>query len=282
MIGRGPGDGGDVPPTVASRIGELCDRFEVDWRAGRRPRIEEILEAEPDAWQAGLLRQLLVVELAYRRHAGEAPGSEEYRRRFPGFAESIDEAFERGARGADDVTKASGTADGTQTFTPPPSVPRSGPGPVASTEEQLTFDGDDDAHAVGSRNRSFGDYELLKILGRGGMGVVYRARQLSLNRSVALKLIRPHGLAPADGLRRFQNEAEMVATLDHPHIVPIYEVGRHQDTRYFSMKLVEGSNLDRTLGDYQDAYHEAAQLAATVAEAVHHAHQRGVLHRDLK
>jgi tRNA A-37 threonylcarbamoyl transferase component Bud32 len=134
----------------------------------------------------------------------------------------------------------------------------------------------------GTRIRYFGDYELLKVLGRGGMGVVYKARQLSLNRPVALKMLRAGILAAEDDLRRFQNEAEAVALLDHPNIVPILEVGQYQGQRYFSMKLIVGPSLDRKLGEYTTNPKAAARLIRTLAEAVNHAHRRGILHRDLK
>src|SRR3954471_16149694 len=127
-----------------------------------------------------------------------------------------------------------------------------------------------------------GDHQLQDVLGGGGMGVVYRARQVSLDRPVALKMIRAGVLAGDDELRRFQNEAEAVALLDHPGIVPVYEVGEHDGQRYFSMKLVQGGNLAGRLDAYHDDPRAAAALLAEAAEAVHHAHVRGILHRDLK
>jgi tetratricopeptide (TPR) repeat protein/tRNA A-37 threonylcarbamoyl transferase component Bud32 len=142
------------------------------------------------------------------------------------------------------------------------------------------------AQADGSVTRRkvhyFGDYETISILGQGGMGVVYKARQLSLNRLVALKMIRNAEFASEDQVRRFQNEAEAVATLDHPGIVPIYEVGTYEDQRYFSMKLVEGQGLDKKLGELAKDPRTAARIVAEVADAINHAHQRGILHRDLK
>jgi tRNA A-37 threonylcarbamoyl transferase component Bud32 len=136
--------------------------------------------------------------------------------------------------------------------------------------------------ARGVMVRYFGDYEIKKELGRGGMGVVYQARQVSLNRPVALKMIRAGVLADDAELRRFQNEAEAVALLDHPGIVPVYEVGDHDGQKYFSMKLIEGANLAEQLAAFNDKPRVAATLLAEVAEAVHHAHMRGILHRELK
>ncbi len=128
----------------------------------------------------------------------------------------------------------------------------------------------------------FGEFEILGVLGRGGMGVVYKARQQELDRVVALKVLGAGMLAEPDELRRFQREAEALAALDHPNIVPILAVGEFDGRRYFSMPLISGGSLAGHLERYQSDPKSAALFMIEVARAVQHAHQRGILHRDLK
>jgi WD40 repeat protein len=242
--------------------------------------------------------------------AGQAPDRQELLARHPDLASELAEFFAEQDRFHRLVAplRPESTDPGGSFTRPPagPTDPRPGePGPASTppTEPGMCGAAEAQAHPLAetrdssspartnrdgidlprwTKVRYFGDYELMRELGRGGMGVVYRARQVSLNRLVALKMIKAGVLADGDDLRRFQNEAEAVALLDHAGIVPIYEVGEHDGQRYFSMKLVAGGSLADRLAPYKDDPRAAALLLADVAEAAHHAHMRGILHRDLK
>ena len=125
-------------------------------------------------------------------------------------------------------------------------------------------------------------YDLIEEIGRGGMGVVYRAMQHGSQRQVAVKMILAEQAATPGMLERFRAEGEAIASLDHPHILPIYETGEIDATPFYSMRLVSGGTLRECVADFRAQPRRAATLMATVARAVHHAHERGILHRDLK
>ncbi|HCK53628.1 MAG TPA: serine/threonine protein kinase, partial [Planctomycetaceae bacterium] len=153
---------------------------------------------------------------------------------------------------------------------------------VAAEFSTLAFDNDGPTASPVTMPSSIGEYELLEELGRGGMGVVYRAHQSSLDRDVAIKMVlRGDWASPVD-LARFRAEAESAARLEHPNIVPIYEVGEHEGLPYFCMRLIDGVTFSQKLANGPMDSREAAELMLPVCRAIAAAHHEGILHRDLK
>jgi eukaryotic-like serine/threonine-protein kinase len=267
-----------VPVNAFIRIDVVCDRFEDEYRAGGNPGLASYLAGVPPELLLPLFRNLLSLDFEYRHRRGELPNVERYREQFPDLGDIIDSVCrpltERPISGSTRVPETGGNEEAD----PDRDAGLAGlgevnAGPTASWG-RLRPTEFNDLKAAG--------YEVRRLLGQGGMGVVYEAHQLSLNRPVAIKLIRSGSFASESELRRFQNEAEAVAQLDHPHIVPIYEVTQHRGRHFFSMKLIAGAGLDKRLAEFADDLRGIARLVSTIAEAIHHAHQRGILHRDLK
>jgi serine/threonine protein kinase len=272
MAEESPGDFGRLTPSQARRVDALCRRFEVEWRSGREPRIEDYLTEADDLEREVLLRELLVLELELRQGRGERPGPRQYRERFPGHTALVDAAFD------DAESRSPGRgADGDATVSYPP-VPPDGTGNRASTAD----DSDRDRAAPGGSGYPVPGYESLGELGRGAMGVVYKARQVRLRRVVALKVILSGTHASPRELARFRIESEAVARLQHPNIVTLYEVGEYGGLPYFSLEYVAGGSLADMLDRTPMPARQAARLVELLARAIHAAHQQGIIHRDLK
>ncbi|MDX1926984.1 MAG: serine/threonine-protein kinase [Pirellulaceae bacterium] len=171
--------------------------------------------------------------------------------------------------------------DATQIFNRVPSgydqtLDGSGLGPANGSSPEAI------AQAISKLNSDFGEYELLGEIARGGMGVVFKARHKRLNRLAAIKMIRSGKLSSREDIQRFYIEANAAAQLDHPGIVPIYEIGEHEGQPFFAMKFIEGGSLAQHIEKLRSNKHKLVEFVAKIAEAVHHAHQRGILHRDIK
>jgi serine/threonine protein kinase len=254
--------GGDsLSPSLVERIDEVCDRFEAAWKSARtaeqRPRIEDYLSAAQEPDRSALMRELLSLEMAYRRRERETLVEEEYRERFPGHGNLVRAIF-----ATEVVEEQSNERTG-------PWAPERFAGPVPS-------------EPVAPGLPIVSGYEILEELGRGGMGVVYKARQISLKRLVALKMIKGGSLADSEQVRRFRVEAEAVARLQHPHIVQIHDIGEYNGLPYFCLELMSGGSLLEKLQDGPLPLRTAAGLVEQLAQAMHYAHGQGVVHRDLK
>ena len=262
-----PADASDLQ--VARVVDALCDKFEGDLGANQLPVIETFLvELQPEA-RAALLVELLGLELDYRLARGQQPDLGEYAARFPEFPiAQLENIFNLAARNTKTTPTPIGGVDSRL------QTGLSLTNGVGTTDETV---------AGGVRRvRYFGDYELLREVARGGMGVVFEAQQRSLNRPVALKMLLSGRLASREEVARFHREAEAAARLEHPNIVPIYEIGTDGDQHYFTMGFVTGPSLSAQLMGGPLEPRVAAVLVREVALAVQYAHERGVVHRDLK
>ncbi len=246
-----------LTPDQRAIVEERVQRFNGAWQKGERPEIARYLPAESPV-RAAVLIELVYVDLERRFNVDEPRRVASYLAEFPALAEDPRQISELAAVENELRKRFAATA-------------------TRAPEETQQF-----GPATGDNVRYFGDYELVEEIARGGMGVVYKARQVSLNRIVALKMILAGQLASEREVQRFYTEAQAAANLQHPNIVAIHEVGQHAGQHYFSMDYVAGKSLAQLVREKPFAGAQAARYVKTIADAIEYAHQHGTLHRDLK
>ncbi|HJZ56081.1 MAG TPA: serine/threonine-protein kinase, partial [Gemmataceae bacterium] len=250
------------PEPIRGQLAAACDALDRRLRGGKPCSAAGLLAAFPAlAADKTAALELIYTEYVIREELGQRPSADEWYTRFPGWEADLRELFEVNAHFRAEAEN-------------PPTAAWEGSPPTTPAAEAPT--------AVPWEGRQIGGYEVLGQLGRGGMGVVYKARQVALHRIVALKVILGGEHADPHARSRFRREAEAVARLDHPNIVRIYEVGEHDGTPFFSMEYVDGGTLAGELAGGPLPPRRAAGLVADLAGAIEYAHRRGVIHRDLK
>lgn len=250
-------------------IAQIRHRIQERWTRGGRDPLESLISDDERCQLCDdHIWELIVEEIRIRGETAEKPALAEYLKRFPRFQDRL--------RLLPDLEETwDGSLPGTLTAIPP--VDEFAPTVVPAGVQQQNRENLKD-----NSGEKFGDYELLGEIARGGMGVVYRARHIRLHRLVALKMILAGRLASHDAIRRFYTEAEAAARLDHPGIVPIFEIGQNGDQHFFTMAFIEGGNLARRVKDGPMSATEASATVEQIAHAIQYAHEHSVLHRDLK
>jgi WD40 repeat protein/serine/threonine protein kinase len=276
---------------VAAWLEPLVRRFEEAWQRGERPDIDTFLPIEADRRRIARI-ELIHLELELRLHKGEAARVEEYLNRYPELTENRSLVLElvhtelrfrarnEPALQIDEYRRrfplvATELAEGHITL--------AAPGEQPSLPPTIDFGHTDEPtlNVVAEKPQVPG-YMILEELGRGGMGVVYKAKHLALRRMVALKMILNGSFADGEDRRRFLAEAHALARLQHPNVVQVYEVGEHRGQPFFALELIEGGTLAKRMTDKPLSVTEAAQLMATLARAMNAAHTAHIVHRDLK
>ena len=243
---------------------QVCAEMERRLCAGENCTAESLLASHSQlASDTDAALEVIYTEFVAREHLGQQPVPAEFCQRFPQFRDELEKLFQ--------IHDAAGGANAVRA--------------VRESAIPLVDNGCTQAVDETSRDRSlrrFGNYEILGEIGRGGMGVVYKARQAGLNRMVALKMILTGDDAGSRRTRPLSREAEAAARLQHPNIVQIHEIGEHEGRPFLSLEFVAGGTLEDALVGTPWPSTDSARLVETLARALHHAHQQGVVHRDLK
>jgi tetratricopeptide (TPR) repeat protein len=283
-----------LPPSLVRHVEQVCDRFEAAWQApaaaDHRPRIEDFLGDAPEAVRPVLLRELIALELDYRRQQGEDPKLEDYNERFPAldrewFTDTV--VVPEAPRSAAPTVVAPAAEGGTCLRCPhcqnPIQVRDDRPDEVLCPGCGSTFRiRDARLTAMIGSMRPLGKFQLLERVGVGAFGAVWKARDTELDRLVALKIPHTGLLTAAGDLERFQREARAAAQLRHPNIVSVHEVLTLEGLPTIVADFIDGVPLKDLLEVRRLTFREAATLLAEVVEAVHYAHEQGIVHRDLK
>jgi len=292
---------GEIPSGEWSCINEAADDFELAWKKGPRPVIEDYVAGVAEPRRSLLLKELLRVERELRLRAGEDPRPEEYHRRLPADGPVIEAAFRHAAResspAGDDAAAAAG-APATASFIPTfrrgvLSALAETVGPSRPVLLRDTWPGDGPLPMVRptssempAAHNGLGRLQLFGEIARGGMGAVLKGRDPDLGRDLAVKVLLDSHRDNPELVLRFVEEAQIAGQLQHPGVVPVYELGQFADSRpYFSMKLVRGRTLAEVLRERPDPTHELSAHVATwlqICQTMAYAHARGVIHRDLK
>jgi WD40 repeat protein/serine/threonine protein kinase len=243
------------------RIDQICDGFEAAWRSARRPRVEAFLDVMTGPAREILVRELVELDLHYRRHHGESPELDDYERRFPELAGPRPQATKEFDR-PDDIDRLCAFAE-------------RAPGPRANPDSSVFLGQNGQASTIGK-------FQLVERVGVGGFGTVWRALDVSLNRIVALKIPHAHLVETPEVVARFHAEARAAAQLRHPGIVTVHEVSEHNGVRVLACDFVSGISLRDLLTTHRPDRRSAAQLVAKVADALAYAHSMGAIHRDIK
>jgi serine/threonine protein kinase len=241
-------------------VDEVCDRFEAAWLAGPRPCVKEYLGEATEPERSDLFRELLKLDLHYRRQQLETPTERDYRQQFPEYSDLIQAVF-RGEAALRERRSAN-----------------------ADSSLRLEDTGPELASAVPTEPPDYlGRYRITAKLGSGTFGIVYRAYDGELQREVAIKVPHRKRLASPADIEAYLAEARVLASLEHPHIVPVHDLGRTDDgSCYVVSKFIAGSDLAKNIAQARPSATVSAGLVAAVAEALHHAHRKGVVHRDIK